>query len=56
MTGHHKSFWGFVKLFASMTEAISLFQLVWSVFDFLVMTTISQLQLCCSGNDEGLGY
>lgn len=47
---------GFIKLFCQYDQSnrplpISLV-CVW----FLVMTTISQLQLRCSGNDEGLGY
>lgn len=53
VTGHHKSFWGIVKLFASITRPLPISLVyVW----LLVMTTIYQLQLCCTGNDEGLGY
>ncbi|TKS70155.1 Zinc finger homeobox protein 3 AT motif-binding factor 1 AT-binding transcription factor 1 [Collichthys lucidus] len=39
VAGHRKSFWGFVKLFASMTKAIDLFQLAWA----RSISTISKL-------------
>lgn len=51
----HMSFWGFLQLFAITVKVIDPFQLVWSVW-FLVMTTVSWLHLCCTGNDEGLVY
>lgn len=47
--------WDFEVLFA-WPKANGLLQLVESAFDFLVMTTTSQQQLYCSGNDEGLVY